>query len=195
MIRFSVPLIRTPNIHVILLLSILYRKWNVQNYSWAATSLTATERHAPPPLWSRTGKKRSKKSHLIIRFPMSSGVSKWESTQVNAAERANEANSVWQAFEWTVQANEQTNEQVAQYINLDSWLFLTIVASFISRFSPSLPYTHTRHESKEIQDKILTYYSKIDKKHLHLLSAIATVCPSLYARVVILSVATWKLFQ
>ena len=67
-------------------------------------------------------KKHRKNSHLIIHFPTSEGVFKWSS----AAERASKASSAEQANKWAVRANEQADERVAQYLQLDSWLFWTI---------------------------------------------------------------------
>ena len=46
---------------------------------------------------------------------------------MSAAERASKVSSAEQANECVVQANKQTDEQVAQYLCLDSWLFWTIV--------------------------------------------------------------------
>ena len=46
---------------------------------------------------------------------------------MSAAERADEASSAEQANEWTVRANEWTDERVAQYCSLPFWLLSTIV--------------------------------------------------------------------
>ena len=43
---------------------------------------------------------------------MSSGASEWVNEQMSAAERASSAE---QANEWAMRANEQTEEQMAQY--------------------------------------------------------------------------------
>ena len=51
------------------------------------------------------------------------------SKQVSTAEGASEASSPEQANEWAVRANEQTDERVAQYLQLDSGLFQTTVHS------------------------------------------------------------------
>ena len=42
-------------------------------------------------------------------------------------ERASKASRAEQANKWAVQANEQMDEQVAQYLGSDSWLFWTTV--------------------------------------------------------------------
>ena len=47
-------------------------------------------------------------------------MSKW----LRAAERVS---SLEQTNKWAAQANERTEERVAQYFNLDSWLFWTVV--------------------------------------------------------------------
>ena len=46
-------------------------------------------------------------------------------SEVSSVEQSNE----WamQANEWVVRANERMDEQVAQYLHLESWLFWTIV--------------------------------------------------------------------
>ena len=49
------------------------------------------------------------------------------SKQMSTAERLNKASSVEQVNEWVVWVNEQTDEQVARYLRLDSWLFWTTV--------------------------------------------------------------------
>ena len=49
--------------------------------------------------------------------------SEWASEQVSAAKGANEASSLKQANEWALQANKRTDEWVAQYFSLYSWLF------------------------------------------------------------------------
>ena len=49
--------------------------------------------------------------------------------RASAAEGASEASSPEQVNKWAVQANERTDERVAQYFSLYSWLFSTIVAS------------------------------------------------------------------
>ena len=43
------------------------------------------------------------------------------------ARKASKASSAEWANEWEVQKTEQTDERVAQYLRLDSWLFWTIV--------------------------------------------------------------------
>ena len=45
------------------------------------------------------------------------------SERVSAAELASEESSAEQMNEWAVRANERTDERVAQYSNLYSWLF------------------------------------------------------------------------
>ena len=55
-----------------------------------------------------------------------SEVSERASEQVSAAEGASEASSPEQANEWAVRVNEQTDERVAQYYSLYSWLLSTI---------------------------------------------------------------------
>ena len=54
-------------------------------------------------------------------FPPSSGASERSSDWMSTAERASKARRAEQANEWAVQANEQTDERVAQYLRLDSW--------------------------------------------------------------------------
>ena len=56
-----------------------------------------------------------------------SAVSEQASGKMSAAERMSEASRAEQANEWAVRGNEQTDERVAQYLRLDSWLFWTIV--------------------------------------------------------------------
>ena len=56
--------------------------------------------------------------------------SKWASERMNSAERASEASCVEQVNVWAVPANEQTDEQVALYLRLDSLLLRTTVRSF-----------------------------------------------------------------
>ena len=68
------------------------------------------------------GQNRKKTKYLIIHCPTSEGVS-----EVSAAERMSEASRMEQANESAVQANERMDEQVAQYVHLDSWLFWPIV--------------------------------------------------------------------
>ena len=68
-------------------------------------------------------KKHRMNSHPIICCPMSEGVSEVSevsevSSEVSAAEGASEASSSEQANEWAVQANEGTDELVAQYTRL-----------------------------------------------------------------------------
>ena len=60
-----------------------------------------------------------------------SEVSERASERVSAAERASEASSAEQVNDWAVQANERTDERVAQYYNLYSWLFWPTVHSRI----------------------------------------------------------------
>ena len=61
---------------------------------------------------------------------------------MSAAEGANEASSPEQANELVVQANERTDERVAQYLRLDSCLFQTIVRcpQRIKTFVPLFSY-------------------------------------------------------
>ena len=72
-------------------------------------------------------KKHWKNTHLIILpyCPTREGVSKVSgaSERVSAAEGVSEASIPEQANEWAVRANERTDEWVAQYSNLFSWLF------------------------------------------------------------------------
>ena len=49
------------------------------------------------------------------------------SKRMRSAERASKASSGEQVNDWAVGANEQTDEQVAQYLRPDSWLFWTTV--------------------------------------------------------------------
>ena len=70
-------------------------------------------------------------NHGNIHIPMSLRVSKRASEQMSAAERARESSSPKQANEQAMRANEQTDERVAQYLRLDSWLFRTTVTTVI----------------------------------------------------------------
>ena len=53
------------------------------------------------------------------------------SERVSAAEGASEVSSAEQSNEWAVRANKQTDDQVAQYYSLYSWLLSTIVTWLI----------------------------------------------------------------
>ena len=48
---------------------------------------------------------------------------------MSAADCASKASSAEQANEWAVQANEQTDEQMGQYLRLDLWFFWIIEES------------------------------------------------------------------
>ena len=74
-------------------------------------------------------KKHRIDSHPIIHCHKSEGVREVSgaSEQVSAAERASEASSAEQANERMVRANERTDERVARYLRLTSWLFWIIV--------------------------------------------------------------------
>ena len=63
--------------------------------------------------------------HQMMHFPSatSTGVSERARKRMSAAERASEVSSAKPANERAVQANEQTDEQVAQYLGLDPWPF------------------------------------------------------------------------
>ena len=54
-------------------------------------------------------------------------MSEQASEQVSAAEHTSKVSGAKQANEWVVRANEQSDERVAQYLCLDSWLSWTIV--------------------------------------------------------------------
>ena len=75
---------------------------------------------------SRTAHYGTKPGHFEtskIHFPTSEGVSEvseWTSERSGGRERIS---SPEQANEWAVGENEQTDERVAQYFSLDSWLF------------------------------------------------------------------------
>ena len=69
-------------------------------------------------------------SHLIILFPTSKGLSE-VSERVSAAERASEASRAEWTNEWAVWENEQTDERVAQYSDLYSWLLWPTVHSWL----------------------------------------------------------------
>ena len=56
----------------------------------------------------------------VIHSPTSSGVSEQESKRMSAMEHTSEASSVEQAKKWGVRVNEQMDEQVTQYLRLDT---------------------------------------------------------------------------
>ena len=62
-------------------------------------------------------------SDITIYFLTSSGLSEWAREQMSTVERASKASSTESANEWAVRANKRMDEQVAQYLCLDSWLF------------------------------------------------------------------------
>ena len=57
--------------------------------------------------------------HQKFNFPQAREWAKWAS----AVEGASEASSPEQAKEWAVRANERTDERVAEYFSLFSWLY------------------------------------------------------------------------
>ena len=61
-----------------------------------------------------------------MHFLMSLVVSEPANKGVSAAERAREASRAQQANKLAVRVNERTDEQLAQYFSLYSWLFCTI---------------------------------------------------------------------
>ena len=69
--------------------------------------------------------------HPFIHFPTNEGVSE----RVSAAECASEASSAEQATEWAVRANKRTDERVAQYSNLYSWLFWPTVKRYFLQWN------------------------------------------------------------
>ena len=70
------------------------------------------------PLWSKMKKKTltNKPSNNLLSHK-----------RVSAAEGVSKVSSPEQANEWAVRANERTDERVARYLHLCSFLFLTIV--------------------------------------------------------------------
>ena len=69
--------------------------------------------------------------HLIIHFSTSLAESKQVSEGVITAEHASGVSSAKYANERGVQVNKQMDEQVAQYLHLDCWLFWAIVHCFM----------------------------------------------------------------
>ena len=74
-------------------------------------------------------KKHTEKTAIgSFTFPQAREWAKWASERTSERyEWMSKTSSVEHAHKWVVQKNEQTNERVAKYFSLDSWLFLTIV--------------------------------------------------------------------
>ena len=85
---------------------------------------------------------------------------------MSAAEGASEASSLEQANEWAVRANERTDERVAQYYSLYSWLFSTIVhMQFFLYWIIKPQYSNTKFNLRSITDSRDHWFEHIFTGH------------------------------
>ena len=80
-------------------------------------------------LWFEAEKTQQKYSsnHSLSHELGSESVNERASKRVSAVERLSETSNAGQANKRAVQANKRSDERVAQYSSLDSWIFWTIV--------------------------------------------------------------------